>query len=106
MNQSLGALGLEKHPDKTFIGRVERGFTFLGYRLHPGGLRVAEDTRKRFVARAHRLYERERAGREPPGALGAYVRRWWTWSEAGLRLCSVGLPSVSRQPPGAIDQRG
>jgi len=26
---------LEKHPDKTFIGRIERGFDFLGYR--PGG---------------------------------------------------------------------
>jgi hypothetical protein len=26
---------LEKHPDKTFIGWIERGFDFLGYR--PGG---------------------------------------------------------------------
>jgi len=30
VSQSLSALGLEKHPGKTFVGRVERGFTFLG----------------------------------------------------------------------------
>jgi hypothetical protein len=31
VNQTLRALSLEKHPDKTFIGRIERGFDFLGY---------------------------------------------------------------------------
>ncbi len=31
VNGVLGALGLEKHPDKTFIGRIEKGFYFLGY---------------------------------------------------------------------------
>ena len=30
-NGMLGSLGLEKHLDKTFIGRIERGFDFLGY---------------------------------------------------------------------------
>ena len=28
-------LNLEKHPDKTFIGRVEKGFDFLGYHFGP-----------------------------------------------------------------------
>jgi hypothetical protein len=32
VNQTLAALGLEKHPEKTFVGRVEKGFDFLGYR--------------------------------------------------------------------------
>ncbi len=32
-NQVLASLGLEKHPDKDFIGRIERGFDFLGYRF-------------------------------------------------------------------------
>lgn len=30
MHQTLAALGLRTHPDKTFIGRVCRGFDFLG----------------------------------------------------------------------------
>ena len=59
VNGMLGALGLEKHPDKTFIGRVERGFDFLGYHFSPAGLAVAEETVARFVARAIRLYEQE-----------------------------------------------
>jgi hypothetical protein len=79
--ETLAALGLEKHPDKTYIGRVAKGFDFLGYRLSPKGLAVAPQTRERFAARAARL---QRAGRKPPGTLGAYVRRWWRWTQAGL----------------------
>ena len=37
VNQVLGALRLEKHPDKTFIGRIERGFDLTGLPLWPGG---------------------------------------------------------------------
>ena len=64
VNQVLGTLGLEKHPDKTFIGRVERGFDFLGYCFSPAGLTVAAPTMERFVARAARLYEQEPSGRK------------------------------------------
>ena len=31
VNQALDALELEKAPDKTFIGRIEKGCDFLGY---------------------------------------------------------------------------
>jgi hypothetical protein len=86
LNETLAALGLEKHPDKTFIGRVERGFDFLGYRLGPKGLALARQTVGRFVERATRLQERERSGRASPGALGEYVRRWRRWAGAGLRV--------------------
>ncbi len=44
VNQVLGSLKLEKHPDKTFIGRIERGFDFLGYHFRPGRLSVAANT--------------------------------------------------------------
>ncbi len=30
VNEVLGWLGLLKHSDKTFVGRTERGFDFLG----------------------------------------------------------------------------
>ncbi len=29
VNEVLGGLRLEKHPNKTFIGRIEKGFDFL-----------------------------------------------------------------------------
>ena len=38
VNQRLNALKLEKHPDKTFIGRIDKGFGFLGYHVSPQGL--------------------------------------------------------------------
>ncbi len=51
----------------------------------PRGLTVAKQTWERFAERAARLQERERTGRAAPGSLGAYVRRWQRWAEAGMR---------------------
>jgi hypothetical protein len=71
---------VRQHPDKTFIGRIERGFDFLGYQFGPSGLGIARPTVERFVERARRLYEQ--------GAdrlrIDEYVRRWWKWVTAGL----------------------
>ncbi len=44
VNHVLGSLKLEKHPEKTFIGRIERGFDFLGYHFRPHRLSVAAKT--------------------------------------------------------------
>ncbi len=84
VNEVLCGLCLEKHPDKTFIGRIERGFDFLGYHFSRDGLTLAKKTVDNFVTRAIRLYEQDR--REPFGSarFGAYVRRWVRWTEAGL----------------------
>ena len=60
VNEVLRSLRLEKHPDKTFIGRIERGFAFLGFRFGPDGLRVAKATIEKFLDRAARLYEQDR----------------------------------------------
>jgi len=38
VNQTLAELKVEQHPDKTFIGRVSRGFDFPGYLFTPAGL--------------------------------------------------------------------
>jgi len=83
-NRVLDVLLVEQHPDKTFIGRAERGFDFLGYRFTPDGLGVAEKTVERFVERATRLYEQEPG--EPCGSsrFGEYVKRWFCWVRAGL----------------------
>jgi hypothetical protein len=80
------AIPLLNHPDKTFIGRVERGLDFLGYHLAPGRLTLAQATVERFLERAHRLYEQERGKPEGLPLLGAYVRRWMIWSRAGLSV--------------------
>jgi hypothetical protein len=49
INAVLASLRLEKHPDKTFIGKIERGFDFLGYQFSRHGPRVAKATIRKFV---------------------------------------------------------
>jgi RNA-directed DNA polymerase len=84
VNQTLDGLQLEKHPEKTFIGKIEREFVFLGYHFRPGRLTVAQKTVERFVEHAIQLYEHEPG--EPFGSscLGTYVQRWARWARAGL----------------------
>ena len=102
VNQLLADLKLDRHPDKTSIGRLSAGFTFLGYAITAGGLAgFAPQTVQRFVTRANRLYEQSanRQSAKPPRSdaagqasstsaqsdcLGEYVRRWWTWAVSGL----------------------
>ena len=66
-------------PDKTFIGRVTRGFDFLGYRCHPTGLHLALMTLLAFLATWHRLYEQG----APRERRVHYVRCWLRWARAG-----------------------
>ena len=82
LNRTFNELGLEQHPDKTLIGRTERGFDFLGYFLKPGLLGVARKTIERFLERIARLYEQ--------GAdsvrIGQYVSKWLQWVRARVIL--------------------
>ena len=84
LDQTFSELRLEKHPDKTFIGRIEKGFDFLGYHFSPEGLSVAEKTIEKFLARAVRLYEQEQEESSGSPLLGLYVKRCWGWARSGL----------------------
>ena len=69
VNQTLGTLSLEKHPDKTFIGRIERGFDFLGYHFSPAGLSVPRK-QLRILSRRHLGFMSKSAGQiQPPRRL-------------------------------------
>ena len=105
VNQVMAELRVEKHPDKTFIGRIARGFDFLGYWFSRAGLGVARKSVERMLDKVSRLYER--------GAddcrVEDYVRRWWIWVGAGVdgRLECLGLLGfVSSTPPPASDYTG
>ncbi len=56
LNQTFNELRLEQHPDKTLIGRTERGFDFLGYHFSPDGLTLARKTIGNFTDNILRLY--------------------------------------------------
>jgi RNA-directed DNA polymerase len=91
VNQTLAELHVEQHPDKTFIGRINRGFDFLGYAFTPAGLEVAPPAIERCVERVSRLYER--------GVdlvhIGAYIRRWVQWARGGLRTLGRRLSELA-----------
>ncbi len=74
LNQVLSSLKLEKHPEKTFIGRIEKGFDFLGYHFSRAELTVAKTTLENFAARAIRLYEQEPEEPVDSSRLGEYVQ--------------------------------
>lgn len=91
VNRTVALLKLEKHPEKTFIGKIDKGFDFLGYHFTRGGLSIARKTIQKFVERATRLYERERGGGTMRSPFGLYVRRWAAWATAGLAPGSIDV---------------
>ncbi|MEM9281360.1 MAG: reverse transcriptase domain-containing protein [Verrucomicrobiota bacterium] len=80
-NQCLEQVQMRQHPDKTFIGRVERGFDFLGYQFGEDGLAGLSRRSLGNVLRnlSHRIASG--ASRE---ALEQYLRRWNGWAKGGL----------------------
>jgi len=80
VNQALDALKVEKHPDKTFIGKAEKGFDFLGYHFEPGVLKPSCQTLKNHAERICRLYEQGAGWNR----IRQYVRRWVSWLKAGI----------------------
>ncbi len=80
VNEVMGSLKVEQHPDKTVIGRIAKGFDFLGYWFSPEGLGVAKKTVERMLEKVSRLYEQ--------GAdevrIETYLLRWWQWVRSGV----------------------
>jgi len=99
VNQVMNELLVEKHPDKTFIGRIARGFDFLGYFFSGEGLGIGKISIARMLDQVSLLYEQ--------GAddlrIENYVRRWWQWVKGGvdgllssrLLRCAIALCFVS-----------
>ena len=101
VNRILSELKLKKADDKTFIGKIERGFDFLGYHFSPDGLSLAEKTVHNFDERLSlRCYASGRksglnCGCKPIGlgnilhyvysSVSDYIRRWLTWATGGLK---------------------
>ncbi len=82
MHTIMDRLKLRLAPDKTFIGKISRGFEFLGYKFGSKGLiGIAEKTIDNFMDKVIELYE-QRASQE---TVRGYIKRWSTWAHAGLR---------------------
>ncbi|EBG7569140.1 hypothetical protein FI950_25355 [Salmonella enterica] len=61
LNRHFAQAGFEQHPDKTFIGRVEKGFDWMGFWFTEKGCDgVAPRALQHFKDRLRRLYGRAR----------------------------------------------
>lgn len=85
LNQFFNEAGFCQHPDKTFIGRTERGFDWMGAQMSDVGVEgIAHRARANHLERLRRLYERVRrwpAARRQ-ARMSQYRKRWIIWAVA------------------------
>jgi RNA-directed DNA polymerase len=89
MNRWFTAAGLQQHPEKTFIGRIARGFAWLGYQFDASGLAsLATRALDNHQIKLRRLYEQARRLRwseeQTQQRVVEYLKRWQRWTTAGL----------------------
>ncbi|EJI0902752.1 hypothetical protein NDZ61_004894 [Salmonella enterica] len=107
LNRHFAQAGFEQHPDKTFIGRVEKGFDWMGFWFTEKGCDgVAPRALQNFKDRLRRLYERVRQWPEDLRLrrMAGYVRAWRLWTLCtGLSLSHFSIRRfmvLYNMPPG------
>jgi hypothetical protein len=89
VNQHFNQLKIEQALDKTFIGKISKGWDFLGYHFDGKHLTVATKTVEKHVLHCRPFYGQLRKKKaisdEMALALGLYVKRWLRSAAAGLQ---------------------
>ena len=87
INHHLSEHGMQQHPDKTFIGRLVRGFSFLGFTLNHQGLTgIAPPTLQRYRHKLRQLYEQKRPLQIVERTVGQYQTGFTRWALSGHGL--------------------
>jgi RNA-directed DNA polymerase len=102
VNQHFHQLKVEQAPDKTFIGKISRGWDFLGYHFDGKQLTVAAKTVEKHVLHYRQLYEqlknKKATSDEMALTLGLYVKRWQRWVKAGLGVTLTSAQRLQHYP--------
>jgi RNA-directed DNA polymerase len=95
VNQHFHQLKVEQAPDKTFIGKISKGWDFLGYYFDGKQLTVAAKTVEKHVLHYRQLYEqlsnKKATSDKMALALGQYVKRWQRWVAAVLQGIKIDV---------------
>ena len=96
LNHWFNESGLRQHPDKTYIGRVEHGFDWLGYRFAENGLTgITPQAFERFRNKLCRLLEQARSRGTSHEAtqrrVVEYIKRWCGATATPVTPNSTGL---------------
>jgi hypothetical protein len=87
MHELVRGLKLKLALDKTFIGRIQKGFDFLGYQFNVFGLcGLAQKTIDNHCNQRLRLDEQG----APDQRVQAYIASWKRWVRAGITLPAFG----------------
>ncbi|MDQ6961918.1 MAG: hypothetical protein Q9M28_05240, partial [Mariprofundaceae bacterium] len=94
LNQFFNHFGFEQHPDKTFIGRTNKGFDWLGFQLnHTGIVGVSVRSLENHKLKLRQLYEQARKQKLSQQDLlrrvAKYKQHWLRWVKTCL---TVSLP--------------
>lgn len=105
LNVFFASGGYRQHPDKTFIGRTERGVDWMGIQFNGSGIEgVAPRALANHRERCRRLYEQVwRYGKKKTMArVSAYVKRWTIWRNSMTGSANHRDPTI-RVNPDRID---
>ena len=76
----LKSLGLKLAEDKTYIGKLSKGFVFLGYEIFSYGIQVAKTSCQRMIVKLYRHYVLQAS----KARLEQYLKRWLQWAKSGV----------------------
>ena len=83
LNRFLASYGFVKHPEKTFIGRIEKGTDWMGFRLDDKGCgKPAPRAVNNMLQKLRRLYEQARhlTASQRQARVAQYLKRWLRWA--------------------------
>lgn len=87
LNARLAAAGFKLHPGKTFIGRVSKGFDWMGFWFNDAGCTsIAPRAIDNCLTTLRRLYEqtRHQPAEVQAGRVAKYLNRWRAWARLGI----------------------
>lgn len=67
--------------DKTYIGSLKKGFSFLGNKILGGTLRVSTTSLQQLRVNINRLYEQQASN----ARLGRYLEKWLRFAKGGVK---------------------
>jgi hypothetical protein len=91
VNQHFHQLKVEQAPDKTFIGRIEKEFDFLGYQFGKEKITVSKRTIQNHIRRLSQLYEQKKHQPNWKMLLDDYRQHWVTWVYSGIPLSIISF---------------
>ena len=81
MHEVVKSLGMKLAWDKTYIGRIRNGFSFLGYAFKPNEpLQASNIAKERHANRIAELYEQGASKQR----IRQYINNWKKWVKAGV----------------------